>query len=221
MGTVDYWTVKFMGDTCAWFGPRAKLNGTRINVKGSMSVTLVFVRHAEATHNVDAAVRGAVAYSDPIHIDAALTDTGHEQAYNTVIDGVIDAVYCSPLRRCCQTLLGIQPPFINFPVRLDDRLMEPTGHICNRRVERDELLANVSAVWDMWAVSHTNPYVDEEESIVDFQQRIVAFTHDIVQRHSGQRVLIVSHFQWIRSWFQIFKESRVTPANCQVIETTL
>lgn len=186
-----------------------------------MATEFVFVRHAQATHNADADRRGPVAYEDPIHTDAALTDTGYEQAYNTVVRGPFAAIYCSPLRRCRQTLLTIDPPFGNEPVQLDDRLMEPTGHICNRRSERLDVLADIPVAWDAWGVAAVNPWRPEEESVADFHGRIRAFTVDMLRRHAGERILVVSHFQWISSWFHLFKGQVVMPINCQVLTTTL
>ena len=186
-----------------------------------MSTEFVFIRHAQATHNVDADQRGPVAYNDPIHTDAALTDTGYEQAYNTIVDGSFAAVYCSPLRRCRQTLLTIHPPFIDVPVQLDDRLMEPSGHVCNRRSERMDVLADIPVIWDAWGVAAANPWIPEEETIADFHGRIRAFTVDMLRRHAGERILIVSHFQWIAAWFHLFKGCFVAPTNCQVLTATL
>jgi broad specificity phosphatase PhoE len=186
-----------------------------------MSTEFVFVRHAQATHNVDAEQRGPVAYEDPIHTDAALTDTGYEQADNTVVHGPFAATYCSPLRRCRQTLLTIHPSFREVSVQLDDRLMEPTGHICNRRMDRIDVLAEIPVTWDATGTAPENPWNSTEESCEDFHQRIRDFTSDVLHHHVGERVLIVSHFQWISAWFKMFKGQSVAPANCQVLFATL
>jgi broad specificity phosphatase PhoE len=59
---------------------------------------------------------------------------------------------------------------------------------------------------------------DAPESIV---ARIRAFTADVLARHPGQRVLVVSHFTWISNWFRIFKKEVVEPANCSIMTATL
>jgi broad specificity phosphatase PhoE len=179
----------------------------------TMSLTIHFLRHAMATHNEDAATRGPIAYMDPIHKDAALTDTGMEQAFTTCL-GHYDAIYCSPLRRCRQTLLSALPKSRDLPVIVDDRLMEPQGHICNCRAERDTLALEVTG-WDLNRVAHANPYTGSENG-TEFRRRIIAFTDDLrLQGH--KEVLIVSHHEWIRCWFAIYQQKEVSPRNCQLM----
>jgi len=192
------------------------------------TVEFIFIRHAQATHNVAAETHGTAAYMDPTYRDAALTDEGHLQtarvrrAQGADFMGPSGAlapavIYCSPLRRCRQTLLGVIPAAADWPVRLDDRLMEPQSHVCNHRPERDELARELPAAWDLERVGEVNPK-DAPESVV---ARIRAFTAEMLARHAGQRVLVVSHFTWIRNWFRIFKRETVEPPNCSIMVATL
>ena len=187
-----------------------------------MSITIHFVRHAEAAHNVAARERGDAAYYDPTYTDAPLTDTGFEQAFNIGVDmKQFDAIYCSPLRRCRQTLhsvlMGLNA-FVDDRIMLDDRLMEPQGHICNKRAERDVVASEVPT-WNTDGIAVTNPYTGAESSN-DFKRRIIAFTDALVASgHSS--VLVVTHHEWIRMWFAIYQQKQVSPANAQILVATI
>ena len=193
-----------------------------------MSVEFVFIRHAQATHNVAAELYGHDAYMDPAHHDAPLTDEGHLQVARMRRERSAEfigpsgeltptVVYSSPLHRCRQTLLGIIPAAEGWPVRLDDRLMEPQSHVCNHRIDRAELMTACPAGWDLTGIGEVNPK-DAPESIV---ARIRAWTADMLARHGGERVLVVSHFTWIQNWFRIFKKEIVKPVNCGILRAEL
>ena len=192
------------------------------------TVEFIFIRHAQATHNVAADLYGQNAYMDPAHRDAPLTDEGLLQTSRVRRERGADfigssgeltpaVIYCSPLLRCRQTLLGVIPAAEGWPVRLDDRLMEPQSHVCNHRIERADLRRVCPSVWNLDGVAEVNPK-DAPESIV---ARIRAFTADVLARHPGQRVLVVSHFTWIQNWFRIFKKEKVEPPNCGILRAVL
>lgn len=187
----------------------------------SKTVNFIFIRHAQATHNVAAEICGESAYCDPTYRDAELTDEGHLQVSRARREHgatlTPDVIYCSPLRRCRQTLLGVALSSAEWPVHLDDRLMEPQSHVCNHRIERADLVSACPPAWDLTGVAEVNPK-DAPESIV---ARIRAFTADVLARHPGQQVLVVSHFTWIQNWFRIFKKESVEPPNCGILRAVL
>jgi broad specificity phosphatase PhoE len=191
-------------------------------------VNITFLRHAEARHNADAAVRGDAAYFDPANADADLTDVGWLQTLDARSGSSdYDAIYCSPLRRCRGTLLGVIPGVGTRPVILDDRLMEPQGQaICNRRSERRAILGETPSAWICNIAEH-NPYdCSSEEYDIDevfmpkFCNRVRAFTEEL-RRSNHEHVLIVSHHDWIRVWFWLYKRERVSVANCRWATATL
>ena len=95
---------------------------------------LIFLRHAQGTHNSDAVRRGSIAYFDPIHTDAPLDDVGLCQTVANQREFDCDFIYCSPMKRCRDTLMQVMPASKDRPVRLDDRIMETQGGAaCNRR----------------------------------------------------------------------------------------
>jgi broad specificity phosphatase PhoE len=190
-----------------------------------MSLTVYFLRHGEATHNVAAREIGDAAYNDPAYTDAPLTDTGFEQAHNVALESrQISAIYCSPLRRCRDTLLTAITDARNRPVIVDDHLMEPQGHICNRRAERGDLVRDLgNTPWDLQGVAIENPY-SGSESYEDFCRRIVAFTDKVIafsKEANHTAVLIVSHHEWIRTWFALYQQKHVSPANAQLLVATI
>jgi broad specificity phosphatase PhoE len=192
-------------------------------------VEFVFIRHAQATHNVAAEIRGDSAYEDPTFRDAELTDEGHLQVSRVRRErgaefagpsGALTpaVIYCSPLRRCRQTLVGVMPFVRDVAVRVDDRLMEPQSHVCNHRIEKSALVAVCPPTWSLECVSEVNPKDGGGDSIV---KRIREWTAEVLAAHPGQRVLVVSHFTWIQNWFRIFKKELVAPANCGILCATL
>ncbi len=207
------------------FGPSSRAGGF---INDSTAVNFVFIRHAQATHNVAADIYGEIAYMDPAHHDALLTDEGHLQTARVRRehraeflgpDGALvpTAVYCSPLQRCRQTLLEVIPDSETWLVHLDDRLMEPQSHICNHRAERNEIANDCPSVWRTDDVAEVNPKYGCD-SIVE---HIHAFTAEMLERHPGQRILVVAHFTWIQKWFSIFKQKRVEPPNCGILQAVL
>jgi len=179
----------------------------------------IFIRHGQATHNSDAKRRGSIAYLDPIHTDAFLDDVGTKQV-DTERHIVCDAIYCSPLRRCRNSLLGIMPTAAERLVRLDDRLMETQGRAyCNKRSGLTEIKADCPLQWDLSGVSEVNPFdiVKEHYSKVihempDFNTRVQCMMEEILARHSNdETILIVGHHDWIRSWFYIYKGDTLSP----------
>lgn len=192
------------------------------------TVEFVFIRHAQATHNVAAEERGESAYYDPTFRDAELTDEGHLQVSRVRRErgrdfvepsGILTpaVIYCSPLRRCRQTLLGVLPFAAEVGVRVDDRLMEPQSHVCNHRIEWADLACVCPPAWSLAGVAEANPK-DGGDSIV---KRIRAWTTEVLVAHPGQRVLVVSHYTWIQNWFRIFKKEQVSPENCGILYATL
>jgi broad specificity phosphatase PhoE len=190
-----------------------------------MSLTIYFLRHGEATHNVAATQKGDAAYNDPAYTDAQLTDTGFEQSHNVALEShQLSAIYCSPLRRCRDTLLTAIDGVRYRHVFLDDRLMEPQGHICNRRLERDNIVREIGDMpWRLQGVAVENPYRGSE-AYDNFCRRIIAFTDQVIafsKEANHNAILIVSHHEWIRTWFTLYKQKQVSPTNAQVLVATI
>lgn len=181
----------------------------------------VFVRHGQATHNL------THAYWDPRERDAMLTLEGIRQVWGLRTERLTErccSIWCSPLRRCRQTLVGILGESGTHLARvfLDDRLMEPQGEaIINRRAEWEDLRTDVPLeAWNLEHVSIVNPFdiwVEGTRGHESFERRVRAWTHEISQRWPDGRVLVVSHHDWIAAWFRIFKKQTVSPGNAEVM----
>jgi len=191
---------------------------------------ITFIRHGLAQHNVDALTRGECAYYDPINTDAALTEEGWEQAKGlTLSPSQFDVIYCSPSLRCRQTLVGALPD--HGRVLLDDWLMEPQGDaFCNKRVDYAELVASLppDGLWSVTAVERENPfslldesYASGEVGHAEFVSRVRSF-HDAVLATYGEndRILVVSHHDWIRTWFREITGQNISPRNCEVLRAS-
>lgn len=172
-----------------------------------MPSKLLFVRHAQGTHNVSD-------YTDPVNFDAELTEVGHQQTKENQITDTFDVIYCSPLRRCRSTLLGMNPNSENIKVILDDRLMEqPCGiNICDKRIEKVDMI--LSKEWDTSGVSEITPWDRNDDADLE---KIKSFTNDILSRHNNQTILIVSHSQWISRWFKIYTDKVVYLDYCKSV----
>lgn len=194
-------------------------------------MNIYFLRHAQATHNSDAARRGDCAYFDPANADAAIDATGMSQIYICKYPlPACDAIYCSPLRRCRQTLVGVLPEALSRPVHLDDRLMEPQGQaVCNKRIGRAELIGSVPPPWVLSGVGDVNPfdvvnegYSSKKGVTAGFADRIRAFTNSLLESHTdNQTILVVTHHDWIVTWFELYNGTTIAPRNCELIKTTL
>jgi broad specificity phosphatase PhoE len=126
-------------------------------------------------------------------------------------------IYCSPLRRCRQTLLAAIPGADLRSVRLDDRLMEPQGvAICNRRVELDVLRLQVPAGWCLDGVRALNPFDILAEGRTVSEARVRSFKEtELAGLPRGSRVLVVGHHDWIQTWFRLNGGRSVSLGNCE------
>ena len=186
-----------------------------------MPTTFVFVRHAEGYHNVDEKRRGNLSYYDPINIDAELTDFGINQAKsNTLGDEYFDQIFCSPMRRCKQTLLNIYPKSQTERVIVDDRLIEqPQGdHLSDKRLDKNDYTSYTPMRWNTRLVSEINPFkLDREKDEIN----IINFTKFIQAKYSNCKILIITHGRWLNNWFKIYKNQNKWFNNCECVRITL
>jgi broad specificity phosphatase PhoE len=189
--------------------------------------TFYFIRHGEAEHNVAARIHGDGAYMDPAYRDAPLTEMGLQQAEGTrfVLNyhQPFGAIYCSPLRRCIQTLRCALTDADVRAVHLDDHLMEPQGsHICNKRASREEIAVSVPSAWCYKGVDRHHPFdawsaEAGNQETAHFVNRVRYMTERMTRLHPGQRILVIAHYQWIRTWFRLYMAMDIRPANGQLL----
>jgi broad specificity phosphatase PhoE len=162
---------------------------------------ITFLRHAEGTHNADALIYGVKAYSMEQNRDALLTEKGIKQAIQASRDfqKQWSAIYCSPLRRCIQTLLHVYPAAASQPVIVDERLSEiPVGiDTCNMHSDTPMTLPS------KWIVRTATAY-----------DNVISATEDFPTEGD---ILIVGHSVWINHWLRVYKQKNIWLANCESI----
>lgn len=152
-----------------------------------MSVTtLMLVRHGETAWNVEGRIQG--------HLDIALNETGLAQA-----DAVgrrlrpesFDAIYSSDLIRAYRTA----SPVVTAPetdIVRTPRLRERNLGVL-QGLTGDEATVRQPAAWKAFKSREADLPLAEGESLGEFFRRAADFVDDMLARHSGQRILAVTH----------------------------
>ncbi len=170
---------------------------------------LYLVRHGFAYHNLAAHIHGDKAYCMSEFQDANLTPDGVLQAQDLrkVLNAVtFNEIYCSSLTRCIQTCDNCVTT--DLVVKLDDRLMEPQGHhICNKRKDKNEIIGiikNFNNKYELFNVKDNyDGHMNSPEKGEEVLERIKCFITDIVKKHkSTDKVLVVSHYDWLYHFFK-------------------
>lgn len=152
-----------------------------------MSVTTVMlVRHGETAWNVEGRIQG--------HLDIPLNDVGLAQA--DAVGGRLraesfDAIYSSDLIRAFRTaspVVAAPETDIAREPRLRERnlgvLQGLTGH---------EAKASQPAAWGVFKSRDPALPLEAGESLGEFSARAVNFVDEMIARHAGQRILLVTH----------------------------
>jgi broad specificity phosphatase PhoE len=186
-----------------------------------MPTKIYLLRHGQALHNVAMPGLGP---NNPVLRDAALTEAGHAEvtALKAQINGLrFDAIYCSPLQRCRQTLKGSYPRSVYLPVNLDDRLLEqPYGsYISNKRQEKEDIIATSPVHWNTTRIADTNPHVLTPKKTE--YQLIKDFVKELLCVHPDESVLIVTHGKWINRFLKKFCGVSRWIRNCECLEVSL
>ncbi len=168
---------------------------------------LITVRHAESQGNIDKIYQGAVPGSE-------LTATGKEQASALAAsiaaaakNGVaVGAVYSSPLARTLATAKAVADK-LGLDVVIDDRLREVEfGEYEGKHIDFD----NLTFVRERRAHKMSSNQV---ESIYHFQgmetwekieKRAKAFLDDVLPKHRGQTVVVVTHADVMMNFTHLF-----------------
>jgi alpha-ribazole phosphatase len=131
--------------------------------------------------------------------DDPLTELGWTQLRAAVRnnDAEWQRVVSSPLSRCADFAreLGEQ---LALPVALDERLREMHFGDWEGRSATELMTTDAEALSLFWddPVSNTPPGA---EPLMDFQARVLAAWRDIIARHPGERILLLTHGGVIRT----------------------
>jgi broad specificity phosphatase PhoE len=176
-----------------------------------------FLRHAQGTHNEAALKFGSHIYTSWGYKDALLTELGKEQAAAVVLPFTPDRIYCSPLRRCIQT---IRATLTSSTLIIWDGLLERQGEQpCNVRDTKTNLL-----LFDPNLDVSRLPEICEfpfgsRESDKALQLRIQTTLEEIYRDAASvgaEKILIVGHCEAFHSVLSI----RLQNAEIHVLEVT-
>lgn len=154
-----------------------------------METNLLLVRHGQSEANTKKYFAG--------HLDAPLTETGRKQAEKMaayVRTYPVSVIYASDLSRAFDTALPIGTS-LSLPVVPDVRLRE----ICAGEWQGksfDYLYQNKA--YNIWLTGDSDVYPTGGESIPDLFVRADAFLADILEKHPGETVAVVTHATPIR-----------------------
>lgn len=179
-----------------------------INKKKISNILKIYlIRHGNATNNIG--IRSN---------DSKLTELGISQAKerNNFFKNIkFDKIYCSPLSRCIQTS---NYALNNRECFLDDRLMEKTISICDKRMDKNILSEYVKSLdnkYNLDDVSENYEYV-EGEGNEHFNNRIKDFFYSLIKKSENRTILICSHNGWLSGFFSLITGSPNSFNNCEI-----
>ncbi len=156
-----------------------------------MKTTLIFVRHGEASGNIDRIFHGFT--------NSELTENGRrqvERAARRLASEPIDYICSSDLKRAYETALKIAE-FHGLPVDIDSRFREINGGKWE-----NELWEELPVLFpDSYAVWLREPHavrLPGGESMTDFFERLRQGTEALLASHAGQTICVATHGTAIR-----------------------
>ena len=156
-----------------------------------MPTRLLLVRHGATTLSAEDRFAGST--------DVALSDEGRHQAARLaerLSDDRISAVYCSPMRRTIETAAIIAEPHGLAPVTRPGLREIDHGHW--EGLTRKDVEARYGDEYTRWEADPFTVAPDGGESGVDVMARALPVVRAIVEAHSGENVLVVSHKATVR-----------------------
>ena len=151
-----------------------------------LTTRLCLVRHGETDWNAEQRIQG--------HRDQPLNPVGLNQAEaaGTYFAGYpADVLYCSDLQRARQTAAPIAAA-LRQPVILDPDLRERHFGRCEG-LTRNELVAQSAEDGQALRTRDPDYQLPGGESLRQFQQRVVNALQQLIDRHTGQTLVLVTH----------------------------
>jgi probable phosphoglycerate mutase len=150
------------------------------------STTLLVIRHGETAWNAEHRIQG--------HLDIPLSPTGIRQAAclaDRLAGEVIDAVYSSELARAWLTAAPLAER-LGREIMADTRLRERSFGVFEG-LTLDEIAAQHPEGFRRWREREPAWAIDGGESGQQLIDRVLDALHDIVARHRGGTVVVVTH----------------------------
>ncbi|PIR69994.1 MAG: isoleucine--tRNA ligase [Candidatus Niyogibacteria bacterium CG10_big_fil_rev_8_21_14_0_10_46_36] len=146
---------------------------------------LYVMRHGEATHNKAGIVGPATPKTDKKN---QLTEKGKKQAQQTAraLKGKIDVIVCSPLKRTKDTAHIVSKELDGIPVEVEESI-----HDIDVGDYTGKTITEVNKIFPR-ETRFATPFPNGE-SMRDVRVRMMNNIRDIITRHKGKRILVVSH----------------------------
>jgi broad specificity phosphatase PhoE len=148
--------------------------------------TLYLARHGQSEWNNQGRVTG--------QLDPGLSAKGHEQSQGLALclqGEALDAIYSSALQRSVATAAPVAAAS-GLPVQPLVALNELHAGVVQGRF-RDERDPEAQALWTQWKADPWGVCLPGGERFDEFALRVGAALQAILNRHEGQRVLVVGH----------------------------
>lgn len=155
---------------------------------------LYLVRHGETEYNRRHIVQGR-------GVDIPLNDLGKMQAASLADRSVsfdLDVIYASTLIRARQTAEVVAQRNINLPLIFLKDLEEMSWGAYEGMERTDDLLEKFIQMRDEWRSGNYAFSLGGGESALDVQERGLRALNYIVDKHRGERVMVVAHGRFLR-----------------------
>lgn len=160
---------------------------------------LTIARHGQAWCNTDQTIGGPASCR-------GLTPTGHAQAARLATRLATDhqrhpiaGLYTSPLRRAQQTAAAIAAA-LHLPATIVNDLREPDYGSADGARWTDVITAFGAAP----ALHPDRPVATGAETWLQHQHRVHTVLEDLLDRHAGQRIIIIAHGETITAAHHLF-----------------
>jgi broad specificity phosphatase PhoE len=169
-----------------------------------------FIRHAEATHNVDFLKMGEDAYFIEANRDSSLTSKGIQQCMK-VNPPEVDIVYTSPLTR---TLMTTNLIYKYHPNRYATDIIRETNyhHVCNVRKTRS-YLERVFEDIKFNMILQYDDFCEVETGI----SRLKELDY-LINEEEYKRIAIVSHGTFLKDYLNYKGLNDIHLDNCGIIK---
>ena len=149
--------------------------------------TMIYiVRHGETDWNIEQKMQG--------HTDIPLNTKGKQQAREIAThlkDIDFDIIYASPLSRAYETALIINTRHNASIIKVNALKERQFGELEGKTYEEVNAYHPALLFTESWNYPDYRP--PGGESVNDIKKRVVNFTNNILKKHRGKSVLIVSH----------------------------
>jgi len=150
------------------------------------STRLILVRHGETDWNAEGRYQGQA--------DPPLNARGREQARRVaqkLRDKGVDVIYSSPLKRALETAKAIADE-TGAPLFIEPRLMEINQGVWEGKHVSD-IQREYPEIFRQWEEDPWHTHIPGGETLQQVQERVYAAIDDIIERHQGQTVVLVTH----------------------------